>query len=168
MLYIPAICYQQLLEISQQAYPEECCGLLLGRRDGDDRHLFEIWPTPNAWTADLDLGDDLTAEHGTGHRISQTGHSRSDRFWIDPKDLLAAQRSARDRGWDVLGVYHSHPDHPAVPSETDRAMAWPEYVYGIASVEQGPDQSAQIVDWQLWVLDEAGDFEAIGFELLLR
>jgi proteasome lid subunit RPN8/RPN11 len=157
MLHIPTFCYQQLLEIAQQAYPEECCGVMLGRRDGADRHLLEIWPTPNAWTADLDLSGNQTANH-----------SRSDRFWIDPKDLLAAQRSARDRGWDLLGIYHSHPDHPAVPSETDRAMAWPEYVYGIASMEQGPDQSVQMVDWQVWVLGEAGDFEAIGFELLLR
>ena len=70
-----------------------------------------------------------------------------DRYELDPLDFLAAQRAAQSAGLEVVGVWHSHPDHAARPSETDRADAWPEWSYVIATVtERGADQ---VRSWRL-------------------
>lgn len=76
------------------------------------------------------------------------------RYWIDPKELLAAQKHGRDRQLDIIGVYHSHPEHSAIPSECDRACAWPHYSYLIISVHQGQAQ-----DYRSWSLDEQQHFQ---------
>jgi proteasome lid subunit RPN8/RPN11 len=72
------------------------------------------------------------------------------RFSISPQDLMRAEKSAAEVGQLVLGFYHSHPDHPARPSETDRHAAWPFYSYVIVSIAKG-----QPLDMTCWVLDEA-------------
>jgi proteasome lid subunit RPN8/RPN11/molybdopterin converting factor small subunit len=111
---------------AQQAYPAECCGILVGAR-GDPMRVSSVQAAEN------------------GH----ASHGR-DRYQIAPRDILRVERAAQDEGRQVIGFYHSHPDHPATPSATDAAQAWPEYVYVIASVEAG--RSKEIT---AWVFDDA-------------
>jgi proteasome lid subunit RPN8/RPN11 len=122
-------------------YPQECCGLILGTIDNNNRITHQIWPTQNSWT--IESEPDFLGENQP-----ILAHSQRDRFAIDPRDLLLAQRSARDRNWVIIGIYHSHPDHPAIPSERDRQQAWPHYSYLILSVQTG-----QVIDQRSWQLD---------------
>ena len=80
--------------------------------------------------------------------------SKRNRFSIDPQAMLQVQKAARARHLDIIGIYHSHPDNPAVPSEFDRAIAWSSYSYIIVSVEQG-----QATDLNSWTLDEDRQFQ---------
>ncbi|HIK44598.1 MAG TPA: M67 family metallopeptidase [Leptolyngbyaceae cyanobacterium M65_K2018_010] len=139
-------------------YPQEGCGLILGQRvflgaaprADDDRRVEAVIPVENSWNPavleDLDL---------------EGAHSLRDRYWIDPVTMLKVQRSARSQGLEIIGIYHSHPDHPAVPSECDRRLAWPVYSYLIASVTQG-----QITDLQSWRLNEAEQFQPEPVKIL--
>jgi proteasome lid subunit RPN8/RPN11 len=100
----------------EETYPHECCGVLLGR-----------------------FADDGTK---TVSRIARCGNTREDsphnRYHIDPKELIRIQREGRERGEDIVGFYHSHPDHPARWSVTDLAEAhWFGCSYVITSVEKG-------------------------------
>ena len=134
-------------------YPHEGCGLLLGRRtfatgentDETARTVTSVVPVANAWNPSL--LDYTDAEGG------EQGRSRRDRYWIDPADLLRVQKSAREQGLEIIGVYHSHPDHEAVPSECDRVLAWPVYSYIIVSVGRG-----EVIDLRSWRLDEQNQF----------
>ncbi len=151
---------EQIAAQAEQLYPEECCGLMIGLLDRssqpETRRVVEIWPTHNTWTADvLECNgiEDNTSES------SDPGKKR--RFWIDPKELLAAQKYAREHNLDIIGIYHSHPDHVAVPSECDRAFAWPQYSYLIVSVQQGNAQ-----DYQSWTLDDQHQFQAEEIKIL--
>ena len=116
MLKLTQSSYDALRQHGEQTYPHECCGVLLGR--------FE---------------DDGTK---TVARVVQAGNTREDsphnRYNIDPKELIRIQREGRVRGEDIVGFYHSHPDHPAHWSPTDLAEAhWFGCSYVITSVEKG-------------------------------
>jgi proteasome lid subunit RPN8/RPN11 len=139
---------KQLTAHATRTYPEECCGLLLGHLTPDRplKQVTKIWETINAWNPEV--GADLTTV------IPHIGTGKSDRFWIDPQDLLAAQRYARDHHISIVGIYHSHPDHPAVPSESDRLLAWSDYSYLILSV-----QSGIVSDYRCWTLDQYRQFQ---------
>ena len=164
MLYIQIQHLQSIKTQAEKAYPEECCGLLLGQVDsqvnGGDNHgdinadvtakmVAELWPVPNAW------GDEAqtTMANRSGNDAEQE-FTAERRYWIDPKDILAAQKQGRSRNLQIIGIYHSHPDHPAQPSECDRLWAWPDYSYIIVSVLQG-----QATDVLSWVLDEEHQFQ---------
>ncbi len=107
-----------------EAYPTECCGILLGRRTGDDVEVDRLVTAPNA-----------TRENPTR------------RFAIAPELLLATHREARQAARLVVGYYHSHPDHPARPSRTDRRHAWPGVSYLIVSVDSG--RAGDVRSWRL-------------------
>jgi cysteine synthase B len=92
-------------------YPDECCGVLLGPRDGT---VSETWPLDNS-----------------------TGLERRRRFLIGPDDYRRAEAHAAARGLEIVGFYHSHPDHPAEPSAFDLAHAWPNLSYAIVSIRGG-------------------------------
>jgi len=109
-----------------RAYPEEGCGVLLGRDHGGRR----------------------TVERAIGLE-NRREDSRTHRYLIAPEQFLAADREARDAGLDVVGFFHSHPDHPAEPSAFDREHAWPYYSYLIVSVRDG-----QVADQRSWRLRE--------------
>lgn len=99
---------------ASEAYPDEACGLLVGRRDGDRREVLRVEPSAN-------LADE--PRH---------------RFEIDPALRFRLMRALRDSGEDILGHYHSHPDGPSAPSATDLAMAYePDLVWLILGVSQG-------------------------------
>ena len=83
-------------------------------------------------------------------------------FAIDPKVLLTAQKDCRRRGLSIIGIFHSHPHGQPIPSEFDRAIAWPEYVYLIASGEDGVFNTSRS-----WYLNEVGIFVEVESTLLL-
>src|SRR6266487_2307078 len=125
---------------AEENYPHECVGLLIGRLEDGRKTVEEIFPAQNTWSADVGLTD---AEHE---------HSLRDRFYLDPRDYLKADRTARGRGLDVVGCYHSHPDHPAHPSERDRVGAQgvgggTSFSFMIQSVRGG--QAAELTTWLL-------------------
>ena len=146
---------------AERIYPEECCGLLVGRFGGlsdqtGARFLSEIVVVENDWTPAIEaLPASLGAQLGTEAKSAgEPPLGKSRRYWIDPRDLLGAQRYARDRQLDIIGIYHSHPDHPAIPSECDRTLAWPEYSYLIVSVQKG-----KATDLKGWRLDGHHQFQ---------
>ncbi|MFT3825109.1 MAG: M67 family metallopeptidase [Chitinophagaceae bacterium] len=101
-----------LLEDAVQAFPDECCGFLLGTEDeSDNRIITEILVVNNAKEGD-----------------------KRRRFLIAPKDYLKAEAHAEKKQLQLLGIYHSHPNHPAIPSEHDRVAAQPFFSYIIVSV----------------------------------
>jgi len=105
----------------EKAFPNECCGILMGRDD----EISAILPIINAW------------EHEEQYH----------RFSIEPQYMLKAEREAHVRGLDVLGFYHSHPNTEAVPSEYDREHALPFYVYLIVSVKG--NKAEKLTAWNL-------------------
>lgn len=116
------------------SYPDECCGLLIGRfhagQDTDRRIAVEAVPVPNEWTADVPLTGDEAA------------HSLRDRFYIPPQAYLKAQRAAMRQDLDIVGCYHTHPDDRAWPSERDRVGAagvggGPHFSFVVLSVMDG-------------------------------
>ncbi len=147
-----ALSAQQLAAISAHAervYPEECCGLLVGKiqpQPGElQKRLIALVPLDNEWTAEAFPQESSMASAQTKRR----------RYSISSEDMLRTQRQAREQGLNIIGVYHSHPDHEAVPSECDRALAWPEYAYVIVSVCGG-----KAVDVQNWALDSTHQFQS--------
>ena len=109
----------------QETYPEECCGFLLGEMKPDGNHVTALQRVEN-----------------------RREENRERRYTITPADYQAADRAARKQGVDIVGIYHSHPDHPARPSATDLADAtFPGYTYVIVSVQQG--RAADLTAWSL-------------------
>ena len=115
---------ERIREHGQQTYPNECCGVLLGKEQDGRKVVLDILPLKNA-------RDD----------------SPRNRFLILPEDILHSDREARRRGLEIVGFYHSHPDHPARPSEFDREHAWPWYTYLILAVEKG--HAKELTAWLL-------------------
>ena len=115
MITIPASVMGAIADHLQDQYPEEGAGLLLGEIHGESRHATQALPVAN--------------------RRSEAERRR--RYFIDPLDLLEAERIAEESGVSIVGVYHSHPDHPARPSKTDLELAVPWYVYVITSITDG-------------------------------
>jgi proteasome lid subunit RPN8/RPN11 len=115
VLHLDDSVWQAIRRHGEEAYPHESCGVLIGRSDGQTR-------TAVVAVRCLNLRTD----------------SPSNRYQIDPREILRAARDARPRGLDVVGFYHSHPDHPARPSPTDLAEAhWFGCSYVITGVERG-------------------------------
>jgi proteasome lid subunit RPN8/RPN11 len=117
----------------------------------NEKALLELVPLENHWTA-----EDVPAPGNLVSPVSErkTVYTKRRRYSIDPKDMLRVQKQARSQGFNIIGIYHSHPDHDAVPSECDRALAWPEYVYTIVSVCNG-----KAVDTKSWTLDSEHQFQ---------
>jgi proteasome lid subunit RPN8/RPN11 len=115
------------------AYPEEGAGLLLGVDDGERREARAILSLRNA----------------------REDAARHNRFLITPQDMLRGEDEAMRHGLDVIGVFHSHPDHPNQPSEFDREWAMPWYSYIITSVRQGQAEASR--SWRL--IEDRSKFE---------
>ncbi|WP_013320551.1 Mov34/MPN/PAD-1 family protein [Gloeothece verrucosa] len=128
---------------AEKIYPEECCGLLLGKIEGENNLVSEVRETENSWNAeDFEF-------------LSLTERTKRTNFSIAPEVILKVQKEARDRNLAIIGIYHSHPDHAAIPSEFDRLIAWPQYSYVIASVRQG-----KVIDVRCWKLDKDHQFQS--------
>jgi proteasome lid subunit RPN8/RPN11 len=122
-LRMPAQLLDQVRREGERAYPSECCGAIAGPVDGEKRAL-RLYPVANRRTDD------------------------PHRYLIEAEQLRSVEREARANNWEILGFYHSHPDHPATPSEFDTSHAWPWYSYLIVAVANGRAESAAS-----WVLD---------------
>lgn len=130
---------QTISSHAESAYPEECCGIILGKMSGIFKIVVDVIPTINSWgKADPDGVD----------------RSKNSRYSIDPHDILLAQKRARDLHLDIIGFFHSHPDYPAIPSTCDQTQAWEVYSYPIVSVING-----KVSETKSWVLDQDGMFQ---------
>ena len=123
----------------EETYPEECCGFLIGRATGETTTIERLLPVDN-----------------------ERQDSRHNRFVINPETVLAAHKEARAAGADVVGYYHSHPDHPSRPSDFDREHAWPGLSYLIVSVQKG--RAADARSWRLTDDRERFDEETLEKE----
>jgi len=127
-----------------ETYPHECCGALLGRDgagegcEAQGREIVELLRLTN-----------------------QREDSPQNRFAVAPREVIDADRAAQARGLEVVGWYHSHPDHPARPSEYDREHAWPWYSYVIVKVEKG--EAREMTSWRL--KENRGEYEEERIEV---
>ena len=111
---IPESLVQQIGSHGEAAYPNECCGTLLGVHRDDSLRVTMVLPIENS-----------------------QDQNRRRRFLITPSQYREAERTAADQGCELLGFYHSHPDHPAIPSDFDTAHALPWFTYVIVAVAKG-------------------------------
>ena len=110
----------------ERDYPHECCGLLLGAFAGDSlKTIAEIYPISNA----------------------REEEAKRNRFLITPEEFMEGEQYAEKNGLAVVGFYHSHPDHPAVPSGYDLEHAWPLYSYIIVAVKAGV--AGELRSWEM-------------------
>jgi len=126
VIEIPEKITQQIDLHGERTYPEECCGVMLGVQQDQLQIVRTILPIGNS--------QDL---------------NRRRSFLITPKQYRSAEKNAVDMGLDILGFYHSHPDHPAVPSAFDAEHALPWFTYVIVSVINGKARTISA-----WVLSE--------------
>jgi proteasome lid subunit RPN8/RPN11 len=124
-LEIPAEMLTRIHAHGEAAYPEEGAGFLFGKDGGGRRHATAILPLSNA----------------------REDAARHNRYLLTPQDFLRGEQEAERLGLDLLGVFHSHPDHPNRPSEYDREWAMPWFSYIITSVNSG--QAVQSRSWRL-------------------
>jgi proteasome lid subunit RPN8/RPN11 len=123
-IYLPPNIKKQMVSHSRHTYPEECCGFFYGTEKHQKRLIHEITCVENTRTT-----------------------NKRRRFEVSHRDYMKAEQKAQAEDLTLLGVYHSHPDHPAEPSEHDRQQAMPFFSYIIISVEEGA--LADITSWQL-------------------
>jgi proteasome lid subunit RPN8/RPN11 len=116
----------KIREHGERDYPFECCGLMLGGFEAAGRKVVnETYQISNA----------------------REEEAKRNRFLIRPEELLRGEKYARDKGLDVVGFYHSHPDDRAVPSQYDLEHAWPTYSYIVVAVENG--RAADLRSWEM-------------------
>ncbi len=125
---------------AEAGYPREVCGFLLGTMDAEAR-LFTVREVRPA--------------------VNRRGSRGSRRYRIDPEAYRAAERQATERDWEVVGIYHSHPDAPARPSDYDREHAWPNSAYLIVSVESG--EAGPTTAWLL--SEDRSGFDELSLEI---
>ena len=122
-LVISSLLEKEMLEHLEKCYPEEGCGFFLGQAK-EDKVVVRLFQATN-------MKDD----------------TRERRYLIDPDAFAKADEEARSEGLDIVGIYHSHPDHPSRPSDFDREHAWPWYSYVVVAVEKG--RAKKVTSWVL-------------------
>jgi proteasome lid subunit RPN8/RPN11 len=122
-LRLPESLAEDIRRHGEAAYPAECCGALVGRVEGGGKEVGRLWPAINRRTDD------------------------PHRYLIAPDDLRRLEAEVRAAGLEIVGYYHSHPDHPAAPSTFDANHAWPWYSYVIVRIDRG--RAAELASWLL-------------------
>ena len=123
---------------ARECYPHECCGILVGKVEGR-KEAIQVRRLTNAALENPRV-----------------------RYALDPREMLSSDRWAREAGMEMVGFYHSHPDHSPYPSQLDAEGAWPWYSYLIVSVLKGQETSIKS-----WVWDESrGEFEEEPLEVV--
>lgn len=128
--------FAQVVRAAEAAYPQECCGLLLGKipkgfnQQGRALQVEEARPLPNGWES----------------------AARTHRYSVDPKLLMSVENELSGTGRGIIGFYHSHPDVPAWPSPFDLERAWPCYSYWIVCVRDGKARGSRS-----WMRSEDGE-----------
>lgn len=131
MIHIEPEIVKQLSEHALQTFPYECSGFVLGFETTKNRFITKSLPVEN---------------------VSESDKRRH--FKISASDYLKAERYAQENGLTLLGIYHSHPKHPSVPSESDRRAAQPYFSYLILSVSE-----KQVKNIQSWILNDQQQFD---------
>ncbi|MEM3066148.1 MAG: M67 family metallopeptidase [Nitrososphaerota archaeon] len=116
----------EIIRHALETYPEECCGLLVGRKDGGRSVVAKVVRSKNAY-----IGD------------------RRRRYVVDPLDIYNVEKDAEKQGLMLIGVYHSHPNYPARPSAYDAEVAWPSIRYLIVSIYDGKPEKVTV-----WLFNE--------------
>lgn len=114
MIRIQSEPWAAMVAHAQKTYPDECCGAMLGTLDGDSKMVSEAIALENAFRG-----------------------AQAARYELRPEDLLAADKAARERGMDLIGIYHSHPDCEAYFSKTDLQNSCPWYSFVVLSIQKG-------------------------------
>jgi len=109
----------------EETFPNECCGFMLGKLNGDDRGVVELMRAAN----------------------DREDEAQYNRFLITPEAFMRGEKAARAKKLDIIGFYHSHPNAPARPSQYDLDHAWPVYSYVIVSIKDGA--AADMTSWRL-------------------
>ena len=112
-------------DLVKKSYPYECCGLLIGTNTSEKK-VVEVHPVQN-----------------------KNAERTHDRYEIEGKEFVKIDKEASKKGLQIIGIYHSHPDHPAIPSAYDTEHAWVGYSYMIAAVEKG-----EAIDIRSWIFNE--------------
>jgi proteasome lid subunit RPN8/RPN11 len=126
--------FNNILRHGEADYPYECCGLLIGHFEDGKKIVLETFPISNA----------------------REEEAKRNRFLITPEEFSRGEKHARKENLDVVGFYHSHPDHPARPSQFDFEHAWPLYSYVIVSVVKG--EATILSSWEL--KDDRSEFSS--------
>lgn len=139
MLKIPLSCLEKIKKQSEEGYPFEICGFLIGKNNYVEniREVSEIFQVEN-----------------------RNKERAKDRFDISPKDYMNVEEYADSKGFQIVGIYHSHPDHPDIPSKTDLMYALEDLSYIIVSVKRGVADN-----YRSWYLKD-GEFEEEQVELI--
>ena len=119
---------------AEETFPEECCGVLTGDRSNGIKIL-------------------------EARRMKNINENKLVKYDLDPMELVEVDKELDESGLDMIGIYHSHPNHPAKPSESDRKSAWPNQSYMIISVKDG--KSGDIRSWRKLSRDEEFQEESI-------
>ena len=114
MINIEANSWALMVSHAERTYPNECCGAMLGRTENGAKLVTEAVPLQNSFAGE-----------------------QGERYALKPEDLLAADKAARDRGLDLIGIFHSHPDCDAYFSETDLKNSCPWYSFVVLSIKDG-------------------------------
>jgi proteasome lid subunit RPN8/RPN11 len=114
MIHIEAEPWAVMVAHAREAYPNECCGAMLGTSDGDRKLVRGALRLENAFEG-----------------------AQAARYELRPEDLLAADKAARERKMDLIGIYHSHPDCDAYFSKTDLQNSCPWYSFVVLSIQKG-------------------------------
>lgn len=131
MIAISPKLLEEIRAHGRETYPEECCGGLLGLR-GEPSRVSRVERIDNVRDA-----------------------NRARRYEVSPQDYLRLERLAGEQGVELLGFYHSHPDHPAVPSAYDRDHAFPFFHYLVCAVASG--RPGEVTAWVL--SEDRGEFD---------
>jgi proteasome lid subunit RPN8/RPN11 len=129
MLKIKKSVYDHIIEHVKNAYPHECCGVLVGHIQGETKLALKSYPIEN-----------LNRERAR------------DRYNMDPVGFIKVEKQIAQEGLEIVGIYHSHPDHPPRPSKTDLEYAWAIYSYIIVAVAGGTQ-----IEAKNWCLNDSGD-----------
>ncbi|MBQ9446383.1 MAG: M67 family metallopeptidase [Victivallales bacterium] len=131
---------EEIRQAGEKAYPNECCGIMFGSEEGDDHVVKSLKPIDNARESD----------------------EQYHRFLITAEDMMQAELEVRKQRLEIVGFYHSHPDHPSKPSDYDRDHALPFYSYIILRVAEG--KADLMTSWRLQLSREAFDSEPFEIE----
>lgn len=143
---MPIIIPETELEIikkhAAEIFPYEACGGLLGRLEGENKVVVKVYPAENRY-----------------------GKIAWDSFEIEPKDMLEMDKISRKENLDILGFYHTHPNHPAIPSNFDIQASWPYYSYVILSVKGNTPES--VIDVKSYLMPDKNS-APVSEELVIK
>ncbi len=145
MIRLSSTMQNEIEQHGSRDFPNECCGVLLGEIKGQDKIVTEVRPLLNAFSPSDEFERSVLKAGETEAPLGQVGQER--RYMLSPDTMFKLMQEERRTGVKILGFYHSHPNHPALPSEYDRTWAMNWYTYIIVSIIDG--SPAEMTAWSL-------------------